>query len=306
MNTIDASDFERAWDCTLSPWMRERIAQHDLRYTEIDQAERDQLILRVLDFLNDDVVQSGRHRADDWERGWAQNLTELQESSAVEAIIPKYFGKIPIVRWCQRWIAPVDRGLEYSMLSVLLDWVADTYLQGYSSIYEFGCGTGHNLVRLRERFPEAELTGLDWATSSQGVIQAYAAKTGDSRLHAANFDYFNPDAGFDLADSSAVFTMASLEQIGTNYGAFVDYLLDKQPALVINVEPIGELLDQTQLLDYLSVRYFEKRKYLQGYLDHLRALQEQGRIEILEERRSFVGSFFIDGYSLVIWRPVVS
>ena len=302
VKSIGVREFESAWDTTASPWLKQRIAQRDLRYVHLTQDQRDALILDVLRVLDAELIRTGAHRIEAWERGWGENLAEFTEGSH-SAIVPKYFGKIPIVRWKQQWIEPVSRDLEYEMLGVLLDWVADHYLDGFDAIYEFGCGTGHNLARLRERFTNVKLTGLDWAKSSQEVVKAYAEKNGDAEMFAANFDYFNPDFQFDLEANSAVFTMASLEQTGTNYRDFVDYLIAKKPAIVVNVEPIGELLDSGNLLDYLSLRYFDKRHYLNGYLDYLRELQEKGFIEILDSKRSFVGSFFIDGYSLVVWKP---
>ena len=303
VQSISVADFESTWATSASIWLKQRIAQRDLRYLELTTEQRDRSIIDVLQVLDAALVRTGAHRIDDWERGWGENLAELSADSTQAAIVPKYFGKIPIIRWQQRWIEPVDRDLEYAMLSLLLDWVADEYLEGFDAIYEFGCGTGHNLARLRERFADVKLTGLDWARSSQGVVQAFAENTGDTRLFAANFDYFNPDQSLDLDPNSAVLTIASLEQTGTDYRAFISYLIQKKPSLVVNVEPIGELLDAGNLLDYLSLRYFEKRRYLHGYLDYLRELQGQGVIEILDSRRSFVGSFFIDGYSLVVWKP---
>ena len=82
--------------------------------------------------------------------------------------------------------------------------------------------------------------------------------------------------------------------------------MKNSPSLVIHVEPIGELLDQNNLMDYLSLEYFKKRNYLSGYLTRLRELESRQEIEIIMAQRSYMGSFFIDGYSIIIWRPVVS
>ena len=303
MSEITVDDFEAAWDTSLSAWVRDRISQRSLRFRAISAAERDAAVIAVVDALMSDLVATGRHRSGDWERGWGENLDEFQRSGDVSAVMPRYFSKIPLLRWRQEWIMPESDAMEYDMLGSLLDWVLDEYLDGFSAIYEFGCGTGHNLLRARERFPEAYLWGLDWAASSQELIAGVAAATGDQRLHAERFDYFSPNSSFKIGEDSAVFTMASLEQIGSEFGPFVDYLLEQKPGLVIHVEPIAELLDSSHLLDSLSIQYFRKRNYLDGLLEHLRALASEGRVEILKEARTYVGSFYIDGYSLVIWRP---
>jgi hypothetical protein len=97
-----------------------------------------------------------------------------------------------------------------------------------------------------------------------------------------------------------------LEQVGENYEKFVQYLLNNKPAVVVHIEPIPELLDSTKLLDYLSIQYMHKRKYLRGYLTYLESLEKQGKLKILEAKRSGIGSFLIDGYSILVWRPLKS
>jgi hypothetical protein len=101
-----------------------------------------------------------------------------------------------------------------------------------------------------------------------------------------------------------VYTVASLEQVGLEFKKFVDYLLKNKPKLCVHVEPVAELLDNSNLLDYLSVKYFEKRNYLRGFLTYLRQLEKQGKIRILKARRTYIGSLFIEGYSVIIWTPV--
>jgi hypothetical protein len=306
MTKITVEDFEEAWATTFSPWVCDRINGREMTYREVSADERDAAIITVVEALMSDLVVTGRHRSGDWERGWGENLEEFQRSGDVSAVLPRYFSKVPLLRWRQQWIMPESSAMEYDMLGTLLDWVFDEYLSSFGTVYEFGCGTGHNLLRLRERYPETVLWGLDWANSSQELIAGVASSTADPNLHGARFDYFEPNRAFSLAQNSAVFTMASLEQIGTEFGPFVDYLLEMQPEMVIHIEPLVELLDPTNLIDSLSIQYFRKRNYLDGLVTHLRELADDGKIEIIREARTFVGSFFIDGYSLVIWRPLSS
>ena len=91
--------------------------------------------------------------------------------------------------------------------------------------------------------------------------------------------------------------------MGENYKDFVNYLIYKKPDLCIHFEPMSEILDQNSLVDKLSVLYFEKRNYLKNYLTYLRELENEGIIEIIKEQRLYGGSYFIEGYPIVIWRP---
>ena len=118
-----------------------------------------------------------------------------------------------------------------------------------------------------------------------------------------NFNYFEPDSNINIDPRSAIFTCASLEQMGENYKDFVNYLIYKKPDLCINFEPMSEILNKDSLVDKLSMLYFEKRNYLKNYLTYLKELEKEGVIEIIKEQRLYSGSYFIEGYPIVIWRP---
>lgn len=297
-------DFESLFGEPLSSCVKDRIKKYDLRYLGVTPEERDSCVKKIVSILlSEDLMYSGEHRHEQWEKGWGQNLDELSKTSASDAIMPRYFGKYEINRLRQKFIRPVSENFEYNMLGVILDWLFDKYLKDYKHIYEFGCGTGHNLVRLRSFNTDAYLWGLDWAESSQTMINKYALFNSDKKLFAHKFDYFNPDFSFKFKKDSAIYTVASLEQIGTKYHPFVDYVLENKPSICIHVEPVEELLDEGNLLDYLSIRYFKKRKYLSGYLTYLKDLESKGKVKIIKAQRNYVGSFFIEGYSVVIWAP---
>lgn len=305
-NKLVASDFSTVFGENLSEYVQECIAGYDFEYVEIDKQERDNLILKIIKtLLSDEVVEAGEQRIEEWESGWGENLRELDSIKDLsDKIIPKYFNKYNVVRWNNRFIQPITDKFEKNSLSVILDWLFDKYLRNASQIYEFGCGTGHNLFRARSVNPTAKLWGLDWTIASQKIIKKIAAMGVDKNIDAHNFDYFKPDYAFKLAPDSIVFTVASLEQIGDKWSPFVDYLIENKPALCIHVEPIAELLDQNILLDFLSVEYFKKRNYLSGFLSGLRNLEAAGKLKILNEQRTYIGSLFIEGYSVVIWKPV--
>src|SRR3989344_3164408 len=106
----------------------------------------------------------------------------------------------------------------------------------------------------------------------------------------------NPHKKLKLADNSAIYTLGSLEQVGSNYKAFVSYLLQNKPYICINIEPIAELLDENKLIDNLAIKYFKKRNYLDGYLDYLKRLEKENKITITEVKRTYIGSMFAECY----------
>jgi len=298
-------DFLEAFGEKPSPYVAKKIEDYGFRCEALNQEERDQCVLKVLDSLmNKELVRAGEHRKDQWEKGWGENLNSLEENKEVKAIIPRYFDKYNIVRWKKEWVKPRSEEFEYRMLAIIQDWLFDKYLRSMDSIYEFGCGTGHNLFRMRAVNPDANLWGLDWASSSQDIIRKLNDSGVDKKMFGHRFDYFNPDNNFHLTPNSGVVTVASLEQIGSKHEAFLKYLLSEKPKLCIHIEPIAELLDPNHLLDNLSIEYFKKRNYLSGFLTKLRELETEGKLQIHMARRTTIGSFYIEGYSVVVWSPL--
>ena len=261
-----------------------------MKYQLLSKKEEEQAIIQILEVLLDKSVPfSGSHRHKQWEKGWGENL----ESGN---ITPKYFGKYKVNRLNGKLVYGKSKNYEQEMLYTLVDNLGIKYLSKAKDVYEFGCGTGHNLWRIKDINPKAKLHGFDWAKSSNKIIQSMG-------FDGQNFDYFKP-ANIKLEKGSAVFTVASLEQVGTNYKKFVSYLLKNKPSIVVHIEPMPEYLDSSKLLDYLSIQYMAKRKYLKGYPTYLESLEKKGKLKILEARRSGIGSMFIDGYSILIWKPL--
>ena len=304
LKRLTAADFEEVFNDTLSRYVKRKIKEYDFCYSDLTSTERDAWIRKIVDvLLAPSIEEAGEHRLEQWEKGWRENLVELEASSRVEAITPGYFGKYNVLRWKQEFIKPAYKDFERNSLAIIQDWLFDKYMRNAATVYEFGCGTGHNLFRVRNVNPKAKIWGLDWATSSQRIIQKLVRNGVDRNFFAHRFDLFNPDESFNLEDDSIVYTVASIEQVGIRYKGFLEYLLRQRPALCIHIEPIAELLDENNLLDYLSIQYFKKRKYLSGYLDHLRGLEKQGQLKIHRAQRTYIGSLFIEGYSVIVWSP---
>jgi hypothetical protein len=198
-------------------------------------------------------------------------------------------------------VRTVSPNFDYNIHINFVDSVIESNLNGIKNVYEFGCGPGYHLLRMSDNNPDLNYYGLDWTVSSQNIIDTIN-KTLDKNIQAYNFDFFTPDNNFKIEDNSLVYTVAALEQVGNKFKNFVDYLIEQSPDICIHFEPISELLDETKLLDYLSIKYFNNRNYLNGFLTYLEELELEGKIEILNKRRINSGSYFIEGHSLVVWR----
>ena len=240
-----------------------------------------------------------------WEEGWGENLECIQrEGYRRELLRPRYY-RDDVVRYRGAYIQPLEPGFEAGVAERIRRVIFHEYLAGYPSIVEFGCGTGSNVVELLELFPAARLCGCDWAKASQEILRLIARDTGKS-LQAVHFNMFAPELSDPVAlgSDTAVLTVHTLEQLGTNFRPMLEFLLDRAPGLCLHIEPIVELYDPELLLDSLSVAYHRRRNYLDGFLEALRLEEATGRIEIVTAQRVRFGSLFHEGYSIVAWRPV--
>jgi hypothetical protein len=299
---LKSADFEKMFGEKLSPYLIKKIKEYNFIYSEISNEERDVCLKKIIDvLLANHIIYAGKHRQKQWEKGWGENLNDLSKKDKLSAIAPHYFGKYDILRINQKFIRPLSPEFERKSLAIILDWLADKYMRETQAIYEFGCGTGHHLIDIRKVNAKANIYGLDWAVSSQKIIKKISKDLPDKKLFAHKFDFFNPDKKFKLEKNSVIYTVAALEQTGNRFEKFLNYLLENKPKLCIHIEPIAELLDEKNLLDYLSIQYFSKRKYLSGYLKRLQSFEKKGKLKIFKAQRSYIGSLFIDGYSIIVW-----
>ncbi len=283
---------------------RDLIAEYDFRYRKLSHDEQNAIVLRVLKKIHsNELPVAGPNRKPAWEKGWSENLRDFINSGFdLGQLIPKFVKRNEVVRLNGSYIRPANPDFETCFVRVLRTYLFRKYFSDAAAVYEFGCGTGLNLVELGRLFPEKKLYGLDWSKASCDIISKIA-QTKQLNMTGVLFDMCEPDYHLELGADDAVFTIGALEQLGTRFESFLEFLLEKSPSVCINIETAYELYDQSSLFDYVAAKYLEKRGYLKGYLTRLRQLEEEGRIELLAVRKTF-GCSFHDGYSYIVWRPM--
>lgn len=303
--TLGADDFKQMFQVSELPQRcLDVIAERNFNYHLLTQQEREAKMLETIKMLEEDLPVSGPSRKPRWEQGWGENYEEyLKTNGEEDALIPGYYRRgASVMRLFGEYILPEDDFFEVSCLKVVQAWLIETYLQDVSHVYEFGCGPAHNLYAFAKAMPEKTYWGMDWTEASQNVIQAISEKT-DFDIHGRNFDMFHPPEDFKIEPGAAAMSIGMMEQAGQNFKPFADYLMAQDAAFYLHIEPIIELHDGNDLLDYLGRKYFQKRNYLDGYLDHLRDLEAKGKIKI-EKAHTLMGSAFYYGWNLIVWRKV--
>lgn len=288
----------------LSQRCRSLIESTDFRYRVLRGDERDEVILQVLQKLAlDRQVIGTEERTQVWQDGWSENLRAFSAGGDLRALIPQFIRPRQVVRFAGEYIRPANPDFELDYFSVFRLWLFETYLAPFEHVYEFGCGTGFNLVALGQLFPEKNLYGLDFVPSAVELVNRVGASTG-LRLTGRRFNMVSPDPSLRLADRSAVLTIGSVEQLASQFEAFLEFLLAQRPGLCINVEPTVELYDEARLLDYLAALFHRKRGYTEGLLPRLRELDKQGRLKLGKVKRLGFGSLMMEGYSCFVWETL--
>lgn len=303
MKVVVPLDIEKNVGFELENNLRDSVRAKALPYEVLDQYDFGQYIMEYLKILESPLITAGEHRKMDWENGWQENAEMFKQNANLTSLVPKYHSKFNIARLNNTIIRTFGKDFDFHLHSFFVDAILCKYIPTSERVFEFGCGTGYHLFRLSTSFPTVQFTGLDWSSSSQHLMKTVVEKLGFKNVSTANFDYYKPDYSVSVKDA-VIFTVASLEQVGVRYEAFLKYLLAQKPSLCIHFEPIQEVLNPRNFLDSLTIRYFQKRKYLSGYLTTLRNLELENKAAILDVRRLNYGNKFIEGHTVIVWRPV--
>jgi SAM-dependent methyltransferase len=289
----------------LSPELHDLIAAKDLRYRVLDGDEHEQVLRQVLATIDSDVLPAaGPERRARWERGWAENRDAfLQDRCDPAALVPRYYRSGRPLRLRRRYVRAASPSFELDWYDVFRRWLFRSYLADVEAVYEFGCGSGHNLAELARLFPGIRLVGLDWAQAACDLADDLGRAFG-WQLTGRRFDFFASDPDLVLPPGTAVVTIGGLEQVGGHAAAFVDWVLERRPRICVHVEPVVEWYDPADVLDQAAIRFHERRNYGRGLSERVAALAAAGQVEILRAQRCFVGSMFHEN-SLLVWRPVV-
>ena len=303
---LNISEFAEAFGTSeeeVAHFCGELIKTLDFKYKIYSQQEREDIILDILKKCeNKEFSVSGSHRKNDWRKGWAEILQQFQDSNGeLQVLIPKDIRGDRPLRYKGDYISADSNTFEYDFRLVFKYWLFKKYFKKYTSIYEFGCGTGQNLVCLATMFPNVKLFGMDWVDESQKIIQAVSRKY-EWDIKGFHFDISDPDDDLEMEPNSLAYTSGALEQLGANHKEFINYLLAKKPGLCVNFEPIVEYYNTDCLFDYVAIKYHRARNYLDGYLTYLRELERENIIKIIASKRLGFGSLYHEGYSYIIWK----
>ena len=266
-----------------------------IQYDELNSEQYKEYYELCLEMLNKKLEV-------DWQDDWFSVLQNLQTNNDnVKSIIrPKWFRESAFVNIHNCLSLTKTPYVDWEYQLITRQMLFYTHLKDIENICEFGSGSGANFYLINEILQDKSFILSDISVTSLKIIEELKRKLNRNNLTYSNID-IEQDIDLQLPDNTAVITTSVLEQIGDNYKNFINFILKEKPQIVINVEPIVELLDSKNGFDNVMNLYCEKRKYLAGYLTELEKLEKQKKIKIIMKKRTMVSGTFIEN-SVLIWK----
>ena len=279
-------------------------APDGLEYQFLDAAETAVIQKRARDILLDaKLTVAGPGAIQRWQQGWGEILERVRRDGVSETTLaPQYF-RHDVLRLDGRYIRAANTQFEPRLYAAFRAALFQELFTGLSDVIEFGCGTGQNLYQLHRLNPGLRLTGADWAEPSQELMRLIGLAE-NAQMNGVRFDMGSLEGAeaTAVAPGAGIMTLHAMEQLGSDFEPFLDYLIGLKPAVALHLEPIAELYDADNPFDAAALAYHAKRGYLTGFLNALQARAATGEIEILKIHRTGFGSTFHEAYSIVVWR----
>ena len=276
-----------------------------IKFRYLKRNERDLVVIKVVNkIIVDKQIIGSKGRKQKWYNGWNEAFKSYSKNKNLNSLIPKFYTarENKIFRLGGEFVKAKDPSFEISLVNIYRNWYFKKYFLRVKNIYEFGAGTGHNLIELSKIFPKKNIYGSDFVKTSVDLLKLIA-KTNKINLKAFQFDMSKPNKKIKLLKNSAIYTSGALEQLSNNIYRFINYILLQKPAIIVHVEPAVDFYKNQQLVDYLVNLFQSKRKYTNNLLSYLKKLEKNKKIKIIKLCKSPFGSLMMEGYNLIVWKP---
>ena len=288
-------------------FLKNYIKRLNFKYRELNFKEKKLVFKKIDHFLKLKPIKSGPKRKRIWQKGWSETLSNFKDNPKLENLIPHYYkrGK-RIIRFQGKFIVPEDQKFEYKFTKIILKYLSKKYFENFDNIYEFGCGPSQNILYLAKINKKSKnFYGYDWVNKSQKILKLIEKnktnlKVKRHKFNAKKIDMFSKIKKLNIKNSSVCFTFVSMEQLGSKFKNFYNFLLQNNFDLVINIEPINELYGPNEF-DKQALKYHIKRGYLKNYLTFLRGQENKDKIKLLKVQK-VIGGETDDCWTLLVWK----
>ena len=198
MKTVTIKDIEKSFGDkaeNFSENLLNTIKSINLNYQTIENKDLEKLHIEILEKLFLDRQKIGAlERTEIWEKGWEENLNKfINNPNDESALIPRFIRPGLPIRFFQKFIKPENKMFELDYFRIYRLWLFEKYFKNYENIYEFGCGTGFNLLEGARLFKNKNFFGSDFVESSVKLVNSLAKNYNLSNLEAEKFNFIEPN-----------------------------------------------------------------------------------------------------------------
>lgn len=256
---------------------------------------------RRSEFVSSKMQPSGPEREQSWTDVWAQRLEAFESSGySISALEPPYVSASAgaTVRLFGEYAQTETRDFEMRVYEYIRETMFRSLMADFERVHDVGAGTCFNSVAFCRLNPRATVHAYDWAPATSQIASALREKH-SLQIYGHHFNFFGPSLSLGAGD--VVVTTCALEQAGTNWRPFLDCILASGAGRVVHLEPIYEKYDRTIEFDAVAAEYHVQRNYVRGYYPELKRLEAEGRIRVLVDHRTGIGSRFHECYTILAW-----
>lgn len=267
----------------------------------IDSHREQQLVMTHM--LSARFSASGPQRENSWSDAWAECHAEFVESGYdLRKLDPKYVSANPIVRWMGYYVRAESSNFEMNVYRYIRETVFRKLMRDGYIVHDVGAGSCFNSVAYFRFNPARPVHAYDWAPASQKIADDIRTHYG-MPIYGKHFNFFQPDLTLESKED-IVLTTCAMEQLGESWRPFLDNLLAVKPKRVVHIEPIFEKYADDRGFDTVAREYHLERNYLRGYYPELLRLRDAGKINIVCDHRTGIGSRFHECYTVIAWEPL--
>ena len=273
---------------------------------ELEKNDIELTIESYIDQILDPKRRTGKDQRGAWELGWGEIANEYKKTKSLKSLLPQYFNK-NIFRYKHSFFSSNNENLEADFIHNLIEKIVGFYFKENSEIIELGCGTGHNLVHLTEKFPESNFIGFEYASSAVELIKEYSNEH-NLKISPKSIDYYKCDGlGQQInisQNKKIIYTCASMEQLNTYWQPLYKELSKIKNSIFIHIEPFSEIYDQSSIVDMASLSFHHARGYLSGYASFLELQAQLNNIKLVTKHRTSFGTTYHEPYNVLVWKNI--
>jgi len=196
-------------------------------------------------------------------------------------------------------LSPAQAHQKYLNLveSVLMPFLPAT------ALVELGAGYGSMILALCKRMPFAQMPIFAGEYTASGIeLIRRLAKTQLIMIETGHCDFGSPQVvDFSIPQGAVIFTSFAMHYLPTLTSNCIKKLSASHPRAVVHFEPCYEHCDNQNLLGLMRKRYIEVNDYNTNLVSLLRSQQDQGLIQIIDERPAVFGRNPLFAASVMVW-----